>query len=115
MDRGGARDLARLGPVALRKLKRGIQGFNPVSERRPLTPECPLSIRSAPPHARPVQHRRRAEALHLRRMRSEGSDEDLMLRYGRGPSRALVSTYRRRPPPLCPFPPRPSPPPLLAQ
>ena len=103
MDRGGARDLARLGPVALRKLKRGIQGFNPVSERRPLTPECPLSIRSAPPHARPVQHRRRAEALHLRRMRSEASDEDLMLRYGRGDARAFEALYRRHRLPLYRF------------
>src|SRR5258708_8383553 len=102
MDRGGARDLARLGPVALRKLKRGIQGFNPVSERRPLTPECPLSIRSAPPHARPVQHRRRAEALHLRRMRSEASDEDLLLRYGSGTAPALQTLHRRPLPPPYP-------------
>ncbi len=61
------------------------------------------SVLSAPPCAPLVQHRRRAEALHLRRMRSEASDEELMLRYGKGDARAFELLYRRHRLPLYRF------------
>ena len=56
-----------------------------------------------PPRALPVQRRRPAEALHLRRMRIEASDEELMLRYGRGDARAFELLYRRHRLPLYRF------------
>ncbi len=61
------------------------------------------SVLFVPPHAPLVQHRRPAEALHLRRMRSEASDEELMLRYGRGDARAFELLYRRHRLPLYRF------------
>src|SRR6266853_1637734 len=61
------------------------------------------SVLSAPPCAPLVQHRRPAEALHLRRMRSEASDEELMLRYGKGDARAFELLYRRHRLPLYRF------------
>jgi len=56
-----------------------------------------------PPYALPAQHWRRAEALHLRSMRGEASDEDLMLRYGRGDAGAFEALYRRHRLPLYRF------------
>src|SRR5258708_7464122 len=61
------------------------------------------SVLSAPPDAPSVLHRRPAVALHLRRMRSEASDEELMLRYGRGDARAFELLYRRPRLPLYRF------------
>src|SRR5437879_12266827 len=61
------------------------------------------SVLPFPPHARPVRHRRRAEALHLRRMRREASDEELMLRYGKGDARAFELLYSRHRLPLYRF------------
>ena len=61
------------------------------------------SVLPVPPRALPVQHRRPAEALHLRRMRIEASDEELMLRYGRGDARAFELLYRRHRLPLYRF------------
>ena len=62
-----------------------------------------VSVLPVPPRALPVQHRRPAEALHLRRMRIEASDEELMLRYGRGDARAFELLYRRHRLPLYRF------------
>ena len=62
-----------------------------------------VSVLPVPPYAPPVQHRRPAEALHLRRMRIEASDEELMLRYGRGDARAFELLYRRHRLPLYRF------------
>src|SRR6266581_5712098 len=59
------------------------------------------SVLSVPAYALPVQ--RRGPALHLRRMRSEASDEELMLRYGRGDARAFELLYRRHRLPLYRF------------
>ena len=56
-----------------------------------------------PPRALPVQRRGPAEALHLRSMRGEASDEELMLRYGRGDARAFELLYRRHRLPLYRF------------
>ena len=61
------------------------------------------TVLAFPPRALPVQHRRPAEALHLRRMRIEASDEELMLRYGRGDARAFELLYRRHRLPLYRF------------
>src|SRR2546427_1710736 len=61
------------------------------------------SVLPFPPHARPVRHRRPAEALHLRRMRREASDEELMLRYGKGDAGAFEALYRRHRLPLYRF------------
>ena len=61
------------------------------------------SVLPFPPRALPVRHRRAAEALHLRRMRIEASDEELMLRYGRGDARAFELLYRRYRLPLYRF------------
>src|SRR5204862_3029172 len=61
------------------------------------------SVLPFPRRALPVQHRRPAEALHLRSMRIEASDEDLMLRYGRGDARAFEQLYRRHRLPLYRF------------
>ncbi len=61
------------------------------------------SVLPVPPRALSVQHRRPAEALHLRRMRIEASDEELMLRYGRGDARAFELLYRRHRLPLYRF------------
>src|SRR6266702_1148324 len=61
------------------------------------------SVLPVPPRALPVQRRRPAEALHLRRMRIEASDEELMLRYGRGDARAFELLYRRHRLPLYRF------------
>ena len=62
-----------------------------------------VSVLPVPPRVLPVQHRRPAEALHLRRMRIEASDEELMLRYGRGDARAFELLYRRHRLPLYRF------------
>jgi len=59
------------------------------------------SVLSVPACALPVQ--RRGPALHLRRMRGEASDEELMLRYGRGDARAFELLYRRHRLPLYRF------------
>src|SRR5256885_15219491 len=56
-----------------------------------------------PPRALAAQHRRHAEALHLRSMRGEASDEELMLRYGRGDARAFEQLYLRHRLPLYRF------------
>src|SRR5467141_930939 len=61
------------------------------------------SVLPVPLRALPVRHRSRAEALHLRCMRSEASDEDLMLRYGKGDARAFEALYRRHRLPLYRF------------
>src|SRR6266853_2454330 len=61
------------------------------------------SVLSAASDAPSVLHRRPAVALHLRRMRSEASDEELMLRYGRGDARAFELLYRRHRLPLYRF------------
>src|SRR5205814_10076964 len=61
------------------------------------------TVLAFPPRALPVQHRSPAEALHLRRMRIEASDEELMLRYGRGDARAFELLYRRHRLPLYRF------------
>jgi RNA polymerase sigma-70 factor (ECF subfamily) len=54
------------------------------------------SVLSVPaPHALPMQYRRAGEPLHLRRMGSEVSDEELMLRYGKGDAGAFEALYRR--------------------
>lgn len=47
-----------------------------------------------------AQHRRPGEALHLRRMSKELSDEELMLRYGKGDAKAFEALYRRHRLPL---------------
>src|SRR6266853_3961262 len=51
----------------------------------------------------PAQHRRSGEPVHLRAMRSEASDEYLMLRYGRGDARAFELLYLRQRLPLYRF------------
>src|SRR5256885_15912766 len=56
-----------------------------------------------PPRALAAQHRRPAEALHLRSMTGEASDEELMLRYGRGEARAFELLYSRHRLPLYRF------------
>jgi len=61
------------------------------------------TVLAFPPRALPVQYRSPAEALHLRRMRIEASDEELMLRYGRGDARAFELLYRRHRLPLYRF------------
>src|SRR6266853_1880765 len=61
------------------------------------------SVLPVPPRALPVRHRRPAEALHLRRMRREASDEELMLRYGKGDAGAFEALYRRHRLPLYRF------------
>src|SRR2546429_9378461 len=53
-----------------------------------------------PPRALAAQHRRPAEALHLRSMTGEASDEELMVRYGRGDARAFELLYSRHRLPL---------------
>src|SRR6266436_6134036 len=55
------------------------------------------------PRTVPAQHRRSGEPVHLRAMRSEASDEDLMLRYGRGDARAFELLYLRHRLPLYRF------------
>src|SRR5437762_13848680 len=61
------------------------------------------TVLAFPPRALPVQHRSPAEALHLRSMRIEASDEELMLRYGKGDVRAFELLYRRHRLPLYRF------------
>src|SRR5882762_4708731 len=61
------------------------------------------SVLSLPARALPVQPRRGAETLHLRRMRGEASDEEVMLRYGRGDAGAFETLYRRHRLPLYGF------------
>lgn len=61
------------------------------------------SVLSVSAHARPVQHRRPAQALHLPCMGSEASDEELMLRYGEGDAGAFEVLYRRHRGPLYRF------------
>src|SRR6267378_4251596 len=61
------------------------------------------SVLPVPPYAPSVQDRGPREALHLRRMRIEASDEELMLRYGRGDARAFELLYRRYRLPLYRF------------
>jgi RNA polymerase sigma-70 factor (ECF subfamily) len=62
------------------------------------------SVLSVPaPYARPMQYRRAGEPLHLRRMGSEASDEELMLRYGKGDAGAFEALYRRHRLPLYGF------------
>src|ERR1700704_945445 len=56
-----------------------------------------------PPYAPRAQHWSRGEALHLRSMRGEASDEDLMLRYGKGDAGAFEALYRRHRLPLYRF------------
>jgi RNA polymerase sigma-70 factor, ECF subfamily len=60
-------------------------------------------VLSVPPHAPTLPHRRPAEALHLRRMGKGASDEDLMLRYGKGDARAFEVLYQRHRLPLYRF------------
>src|SRR5258706_12366637 len=55
------------------------------------------------PRTVPAQHRRSGEPVHLRAMRSEASDEELMLRYGRGDARAFELLYLRHRLPLYRF------------
>src|SRR5258708_10904606 len=104
MDRGGARGLARLGAVALGELSKA-SGAQPRSGTRAVNSGVPAldSALSFTLRAPPLRHRSRAEALHLRRMRSEASDEELMLRYGRGDARAFELLYRRHRLPLYRF------------
>src|SRR6266571_3512093 len=45
----------------------------------------------------PALHRRSGEPVHLRRMMGEATDEELMLRYGKGDVRAFELLYRRLP------------------
>jgi RNA polymerase sigma-70 factor (ECF subfamily) len=61
------------------------------------------SVFSVPPYALPAQHSMRGEALHLRSMRSEASDEDLMLRYGKGDPGAFETLFHRHRLPLYRF------------
>jgi len=61
------------------------------------------SVLPVPAYEVPVQNRRPAETLHLRSMRGEASDEELMLRYGRGDARAFEQLYRRHRLPLYRF------------
>src|SRR5437879_13822590 len=61
------------------------------------------SVLSVPSRALPVRHRRHAEARRLRRMRRAASDEELMLRYGKGDAGAFEALYRRHRLPLCRF------------
>src|SRR3989449_7843637 len=61
------------------------------------------SVLSVPSRALPVRHRRPAEALHLRRMMREASDEELMLRYGKGDAAAFELLSRRHRLPLYRF------------
>src|SRR3989475_2324119 len=61
------------------------------------------SVLPVPPYAPSVQDRGPREALHLRSMRGEASDEELMLRYGRGDARAFGLLYRRHRLPLYRF------------
>jgi RNA polymerase sigma factor (sigma-70 family) len=62
------------------------------------------SILSIPvPRAFPGQHGGRAEAVHLGGMGSEVSDEELMLRYGKGDAGAFELLYRRHRLPLYGF------------
>lgn len=62
------------------------------------------SILSVPvPRAAPTQPRRAGEQLHLHRMRSQASDEDLMLRYGKGDAGAFEVLYSRHRLPLYRF------------
>src|SRR5258706_2179831 len=62
-----------------------------------------VSVLPVPAHVPPAQDRRGGETLHLRAMRSEASDEDLMLRYGRGDARAFELLYLRHRLPLYRF------------
>src|SRR5712664_4584510 len=61
------------------------------------------SVLPVPPHARPLRHRRPAETLHLHRTMREASDEELMLRYGKGDAGAFEALYRRHRLPLYRF------------
>src|SRR6267142_529490 len=62
-----------------------------------------VSVLPVPSHVRPTQDRRGGETLHVRAMRSEASDEELMLRYGKGDARAFELLYRRHRLPLYRF------------
>jgi len=62
-----------------------------------------VSVLPVPSHAPPAQDRKGGETLHLRAMRSEASDEELMLRYGRGDARAFELLYLRHRLPLYRF------------
>src|SRR5258705_11416825 len=62
-----------------------------------------VSVLPVPSHVPPAQDRRGGETLHLRAMRSEASDEELMLRYGRGDARAFELLYLRHRLPLYRF------------
>ena len=62
-----------------------------------------VSVLPVPAHVPPAQDRRGGETLHLRSMRSEASDEELMLRYGRGDARAFELLYLRHRLPLYRF------------
>ena len=62
-----------------------------------------VSVLPVPAHVPPAQDRRGGETLHLRAMRSEASDEELMLRYGRGDARAFELLYLRHRLPLYRF------------
>ena len=60
-------------------------------------------LRASAPRTVPALHRRSGEPVHLRRMMGEASDEDLMLRYGKGDVRAFELLYRRHRLPLYRF------------
>jgi len=60
-------------------------------------------LRASAPRTVPALHRRPGEPVHLRRMMGEASDEDLMLRYGKGDVRAFELLYRRHRLPLYRF------------
>src|SRR6267378_3625972 len=61
------------------------------------------TVLPVPPHAPPARHGRPVETLHLRRMMREASDEELMLRYGKGDAAAFEALYRRHRLPLYRF------------
>src|SRR6266853_1360104 len=61
------------------------------------------TVLPVPPHAPPARHGRPVEALHLRRMMREASDEEMMLRYGKGDAAAFEALYRRHRLPLYRF------------
>src|SRR5258708_12511876 len=60
-------------------------------------------LRASAPRTVPALHRRSGEPVHLHRMMGEATDEDLMLRYGKGDVRAFELLYRRHRLPLYRF------------
>src|SRR5258708_28864402 len=60
-------------------------------------------LRASAPRTVPALHGRSGEPVHLHRMMGEATDEDLMLRYGKGDVRAFELLYRRHRLPLYRF------------